>query len=666
MADLIFFRSPTASPDLVFGEAGYIELGDFDLFFTTEPSLKNDLIFGEEQEEGAAPPVSLAEISVSLPLPRVMVEGFNIRELYFAEASIPLPSLLLRSAAIFDINTFRGFRTFARSAFLDSRQVYDSSDSGFRESRLVYEGYSLRFQEADALKDCHPMSFEEAYVVSSRTATFYEDGQPLKTFIFSSAQSGQVASNSLSLKYQQAMPLPLKISSVFFEEGVIVSNAFKAPFDAAQGVSTRFSFSTKLSTVINKSFDIFYQQAEYPVNVLPSVVPPIEPPIEPPVEPEYDAYSFDIFFDCLPPRQQKVPTHGDLIFNNCWKANPPLGVDYTEPYFVINSIELINLETGEAIQATSLDFSTDLSSFAWSGIMMVGSEEVSKLSSPTHNPVKVALSFNGNLAVFMVKTISQSVSFNKKVYKVELISPAALLDSPYSRIDSRTVTEDMAPQSLIEPMLHTDVTGLVLNWQYLSPLDWVVAANTFTYQELSPIKAIGKLLEGSAAFMYSELDGTGLTIKRKRQVEFWEGDTVPIVIESAVLTSLSFTQEKHRNFDAVYVISGLNQTLGLTAHVIREGYAGTELAPQVIAPTLTSPASVMDAGKYCLGTAGVVETRTLSQPIIEGNPLLKPADLVLFTYGGTTYVGTIISTGVSLKFNSQYQNFEVEVVKGFT
>lgn len=659
--DLVFSKLPSLGTDVVFGEQPPAPLGDFDLVFGSLPTEGNDIIFGAVSDtEGSLPEIK-GDLSLPLPSLSVVAAADYLRYLYPTRISLPLPSLDISVKSAYDINTFRGFARSAFQGFSESVITVSTNHSKLQESVKIVESFRTRFQEADDLVETTKQGYELSYIISNQVVTFFEDAQPLKVMTLTSSQVSELESIQTRVGFQLAQVISPSPSTVRLQEAEIVSRNYEADATLAVGISRQYGFKTKYADPYNQSFDIFYQNAEFPVNVIPPVIlPPVDP-----VDPDLKRFDYDIVFQCIPTEDELSPSNGDITFNNCWKTKPPISVDYTEPYFVLNSIELTNLETGEAIQATSLDFSTDLSSFAWSGSMTVSADEVSKITSPTNNAVKVSLTFNGNLAVFMVKTISKTVSFNKAAYKVELISPTALLDSPYSRIDSRTVTEDIAPQSLIEPMLQTAVTGVALHWKYLSPLDWVVAANTFTYQELSPIKAIGKLLEGSAAFMYSDLDGSGLTIQRKRQVEFWEEGLNPIVLEPALVTSLSFSQERHRNFDAVYVISGLNNTLGITAHVVRDAYAGTELAPQIIAPTLTSPSAIRDAGKYCLGTVGVVETRTLSQPIIAGSPLLLPSDLVSFEQDGTTYLGTVISTGVSLKFNSQYQNFVVEVVKGF-
>lgn len=660
MTSLIFQSAKNPSLDLVFEPPDYIEMGDYDLAFGTAPTDDYNLVFGAAAKDGATLPPITGVLNLELLLPSLRLQALSIKDLYGADLILRPPELLMDALGEYDVNTFTGFSIRAGQGFSDTAPLKVLATSATRDASAIHNAFTSRYQNAEPLKVLTTASSQEAYSVSRQVVTFYEVGQPVKEYRYTAFEEAERVSRSNTQPFQRAESVPLLVKGVRHQEGEGDSRSFKADWQRAVPLSRKYGFKVHYSQQVNKSFETFYQQAEPPINVAPPVVPPIEVPE--PVLPT----DFDIIFDCLPSKEERLSRNYDITFNNCWKTKPPISVDYTEPYFVLNTIELINLATGEAIQATNIDFSTDIDSFAWSGSLTVSSEEMPKLTSPTNKPVKVSLTFNGNVAVFMVQKISRTVSFNKSAYKVEIISPTALLDSPFSRVDSMTVMSDMAPQALIEERLQTNLTGLVLDWQYLPPLDWVVAANTFSYQELSPIKAIGKLLEGSAAFIYSDLDGVTVRVKRRRSFEFWETASNPKLIDSALLTSLSFSQEKHRNFDAVYVISGLNQTLGITAHVVRDEYQGSELAPQVIAPTLTSPSAVRDAGKFALGKAGVVETRTLNQPIVEDNYLLKPADTVSFIQDGTTYIGTVLSTGISIKFNSMYQNFVVEVIKGFS
>lgn len=667
MSDLLFYRLAEDTLDLEFGaevstEAPEEVLGEYDLLFSSEPTQGNNLLFGfaVEGDETSYPELT-AGLSLKVYTPTLHILAENIRQMVrgILELEIPLVETRLKSA--YDINTFQGFTRSAGSRFTDSKLVYEKIINRLQEAVQTFTTTSSVFHTPLTVEALTFQSFQEGYLLAKQTATFFEVGQPVKVYNFPRFEEAEPISVNGKSLFQQAEVVPALVKGQRFQEGLIESNQFGSLWQQAIPLSRQFGFSTHYSQPVNTSFEIAYEAAEYPVNVLPPKVPPPKPV----VDPDKNAYDYDLFFHCLPDEGEAPQTYYDLIFNNCWNTNPSLGVDYTEPYFVINSIELINVETGEFIHATGIDFSTDQSSFAWSGSMSVSAQEVSKLVSPTNAPVKVALTFNGNLAVLMVQRVSKTSNFNSHTYRVDLISPTALLDDPYSRVDSRTVTEDASPQALIEPMLSTLVTGITLDWQYLSVLDWTVAANTFTYQELSPVKAIGKLLEGSAAFMYSSLDGETLVVKRKRANEFWEPTINPKIVDTALVTTLSFSSVRHRNFDAVYVISGLNQTAGITGHIVRDAGAGVELAPQVIAPTLTSPSAVRDAGKYVLGSAGVVETRTLNLPIVEGNHLLLPADAVSFIQDGITYVGTVLSTSVSIKFNAQYQTFVVEVVKGY-
>ena len=639
------------SPTAIVGDT------QFEIVFSTSPPVAYDLTFGEggedETEQSITGTVLVPFVKV---YPRLL--GFYSDTTFDGTLTLQVQNPTLSIKAFYDIDTFTGFSKTARQAFQAATRMLRPIQSLFYESLSEGTAVTTKFEEATHLKTFNIQKFEEGYTVSSYAVNFYQEAQPVKVYNLGD--------------YQEALPLSTRMGSGFqnakktgtyyedsFQEAIRMANRFGDSMQETELLGERYHFSTYYSAVFNTSFLSFFQNAEFPVNVVKVVVPPVIP------EPS-QSHDFDLTFECLPPELALLPQHYDIIFNNgCDRGQPPINVDFTEPYFVINTVELTNLETGEKLQALSIDFSTDTSSFAWSGSLTLPASEVLKVNSPTNQPVILSLEFNGNTALFLVQSISKAVSFNQKTYKVGLISPTALLDAPFSRVGSDTLKTNKAPQAILETLFNTPVTGVALDWQYLSPLDWIVKAQTFSYQSLSPIKAAGELLSGSAVFLYSELGSKTVTVRKKRPFQFWETALEPIELSESFTTSHSLSREYHPNYTAVYVISGVTGVSGTTAHITREGSSGSELAEQVVAPTLTSNAALIDAGKYKLGTAGLVEKRSLSMPVLPESPLLKPADVIKFTLDGDVCIGTVIGTSISVKFNSQYQNFEVEVVRGF-
>lgn len=667
--DIVFSNLHTDLTDLVFEEEGFQPLGEYDIYFSGEDSGGFDLNFGEEDEpleEELPPPIPEAVGYLSIPIGgiRPSIVGVMSRYTYYGAIILPPARLKPKVVAEYLVDTFKGLRVSTGTSFGSASIIKSRSRVRTSEAEQELFLFSTAFEDAEKVKGVYWNSASTASTLSTYHTTFYQETEGVKTYYKTASQVAMSVSKQMSVGFQAAVITSIRYSSdAQFTLGV--SREWRHTYEKAVYIGASFEYSNQYQTQVNNAFEVNYQNAEH----LPNYIyrPPVVIPPDPEPEPE-KVQNNDIDFECLPFKEELNPYYGDLIFNDVCQGGaiePPINVDFLEPYFVKNTIGLINLETGEVIAATAVDFSTDTSSFAWSGSLSVPASEVSKITSPTNKPVLLGLTFNGHEAIFLVQSITKSVSFNNKSYKVSVISPTALLGSPYSREDSFSLEQDAAPQTIIENLIDTPNTGIALDWQYLSPLDWIVKAKTFSYQSLPPIKAIGELVKDSAVFLYSELGSKTLTIKKKRPFAFWETAVDPIILQEAFTSSYSLSIEHHRNYTGVYAISGVSGVEGITAFITRAEYDGAELAPQIVVPPLTSNQALIDVGKYALGTSGVIEQRSLNTPIIEGQPLVKPADVVKFTHEGVTYVGTVLSTGINLKFNSQYQNFVVEVVKGF-
>ena len=665
--DLLFSSLNADGFNLVFGDKDFRPLGEFDLLFEDVPQEGFDLLFGSK-EEGEAIPVVDGMLTLSTLGVRPSVSGVVSRYTYYGSIILPPARLKPKVVAEYLVDTFKGLRVSTGTSFGSASIVETRSRVRTSEAEQEVFVFATAFEDAEKVKGVYWGSASTASSVSTYHTTFYQETEGVKTYYKTASQVAMSVSKQMSVGFQAAVITSVRYNSdAQFTLGV--SREWRHAYEQAVYIGASFEYSNQYQTQVNNAFEVNYQNAEYPLNYIyrPPVVIPPDPDPDPEPEPE-KVQNNDISFECLPFKEELNPYYSDLIFNDVCQGGaiePPINVDFLEPYFVKNTIGLINLETGEVIAATSVDFSTDTSSFAWSGSLSVPASEVSKITSPTNKPVLLGLTFNGHEAIFLVQSITKSVSFNNKSYKVSVISPTALLSSPYSREDSFSLEQDAAPQTIIENLIDTPNTGIALDWQYLSPLDWIVKAKTFSYQSLPPIKAIGELVKDSAVFLYSELGSKTLTIKKKRPFAFWETVVDPIILQEAFTSSYSLSIEHHRNYTGVYAISGVSGVEGITAFITRAEYDGAELAPQIVVPPLTSNQALIDVGKYALGTSGVIEQRSLNTPIIEGQPLVKPADVVKFTHEGSTYVGTVLSTGINIKFNSQYQNFVVEVVKGF-
>ena len=470
-------------------------------------------------------------------------------------------------------------------------------------------------------------TFQSSVVLNffSRQAT--QRAELINSIIYrTSLQNGQEVYNLLDTSYQKSVP---------------VEDVWKSFFN--------------LSSVAIHNFVGKFEKAEELGNPKPVIV--VIPPTEPTVN-----YDNNIVFKCLAKDWELNPYDYTIVFNDTCELRTDQPTDYSEPIFVKNTFTLKNLETGQEIKANDLSFSTDVDSYAWTGSMTIPDNQVGFLKSPTNKAVLIEYVFNGIKAVFQVGKLSRNITFGQRSYKVKLSSPTIKLDEPISNVTSYTNQNTLTPSAYAEKLIDPINSGITLIWDFLSPLEWAISKGAFTYQNLSPIKAIGSMLENSGAFISTSLDGKNLVVKRKRPVVFWgETDLSKLItIPTGVITSLGYEIEHLQHFTGVYVLAD-----DRTVFVRRRGTNGAILAPQIVANQLTSNQACVEAGRYVLANSGIVEAHDLAKPILNDTVLLNPADIVKFVLDDVTYIGTVISTSVAIKFNSQYQTFKVEVIKGF-
>ena len=525
------------------------------------------------------------------------------------------------------------------------------------------------FRESlDAYAECIS-NFEQAVPLQKETTTTLESALVLAESYLNNFQRTEIVPPKIiSSNAQESVRLATKISSNLQNAIKVNLYTYKSNLQNAENVlslkNSNYQNSLPLGISRNRDFkkaSPFFRETTGNFELAEELGNPkssikITPPV---IQPKQIN---DIVFTCLAKDWENNPYDYTIIFNDTCELKFSQPTDFSEPIFVKNTFSLKNLETGQEIKVLDISFSTDQDSYSWTGSMTLPDNQIEFLKSPTNKPVLVEYVFNDIKAVFQVGKISRNISFGQRSYKVNLSSPSVKFDEPTSPLVSYTNTQPITPSAYAEKLLDVVNSGIALQWDFLPPLDWVISAGAFTYQNLPTIKAIGAMLENSGAFLNTSLDGKYVTVKRRRPFVFWETPSADkvITIPKGVITSLGYEIEHLQHFNSVYVLAN-----DRTVFVKRRDTNGATLAPQVVAKQLTSNQACMEAGRYILANAGIVETHDLVKPILNDGVLLNPADIVKFTLDNTTYIGTVISTSVAIKFNSQYQTFKVEVVKGF-
>jgi len=213
---------------------------------------------------------------------------------------------------------------------------------------------------------------------------------------------------------------------------------------------------------------------------------------------------------------------------------------------------------------------------------------------------------------------------------VEAIRQIGLLDAPYSPTRSFTQENERTSVQLVQAELDRVNSDIVLNWELIDALGWVLPANSLSYSNLTPIAAIKLIADAAGGFVYSEPDSNTFTIRAKYKKTFWDSiaiDEYDRVIPESVVTDLSTDYTMYPDYNGVFLTNDRN---GNTGQVKRVGTAGDVLQESVNSPLLTSTTAMHSKGREVLAKAGMVETHSLLMPITQEIGQCLPGELTAF------------------------------------
>ncbi|MDO3665350.1 hypothetical protein [Acinetobacter higginsii] len=348
-------------------------------------------------------------------------------------------------------------------------------------------------------------------------------------------------------------------------------------------------------------------------------------PIDPEPLPEYVGTT-DLNFVCL---CHDIDPRNVILNFGADECLPNLApVDW---WYIVNEIKVTRLDNGQEIQIYSGDFSTDRSSWSWSYNLSIPFYEKSQTEPIDGKPVILKIMINGNEHRMLLENISRSRQFGKETYKLSGRSPTALLDAPYSPTRSFTQENERSSVQLVQAELDRVNSDIVLNWELIDALGWILPPESLSYSNLTPIAAIKLIVEAAGGFIYSEPASNTLTIKARYKKTWWDAiaiDEYDRVIPESIVTDQSTNYEPYPDYNGVFLTNDRN---GDTGQVKRVGTAGDVLQESINSPLLTSTIVMHSKGREVLAKAGLVENHSLLMPITQEIGLCLPGELVVFS-----------------------------------
>ena len=527
-------------------------------------------------------------------------------------------SILFAAVGTFDINFILGLNHL--SVFEYQKTLPALHENHLRFGKAIIKAYNSAF------------IFERGLTISNAVKTGFEKSTFLQQMIRTVFEETTGLSSTSKLVWQENDKRFIARNLVFEESEKLLINR-DTSWDEMIRKRKKITLSHEVAAVFEKRFIFIHDKGlelvtadSIPWEVARAVYyrKSKVDPIEPQPKPEYVG-SPDLNFICL---CHDIDSHNVILNFGADECLPNLApVDW---WYIVNEIKVTRLDNGQEIQIYSGDYSTDRSSWSWSYNLSIPFYEKSKTEPIDGKPVILKIMINGNEHRMLLENISRSRQFGKETYKLSGRSPTALLDAPYSPTRSFTQENERSSVQLVQAELDRVNSNVVLNWELIDALGWILPPESLSYSNLTPIAVIKMIAEAGGGFVYSEPASNTLTIKPRYKKTWWDSiaiDEYDRVIPESIVTDQSTDYEPYPDYNGVFLTNDRN---GDTGQVKRVGTAGDVLQESINSPLLTSTTVMHSKGREVLAKAGLVENHSLLMPVTQEIGLCLPGELVAF------------------------------------
>ncbi|MDH0033110.1 MULTISPECIES: hypothetical protein [unclassified Acinetobacter] len=544
----------------------------------------------------------------------------------------------------FDINFVLGLNHLSVFSYQKALPALIESHVRYGKARFKAHNSAFIFERGLTLSNAVTAGFDKATFLQQSVKSVFEESTKLSSDYQIVWQENDKRFIARTLVFEEAEKLLIN-RETDWDEMIRKRRKFTFSHEVAEVFEKRFTFRHDKGLELVTTDSIPWEVARA-VYYRKSKVDPIEP--QP--KPEYVG-STDLNFICL---CHDIDSHNVVLNFGADDCIPSLApVDW---WYIVNDLKVTRLDNGQEIQVNNGDYRCDRGSWCWSYNLTIPFYEKSKLDPVDGQPVILKILINGNEHRMLLENISRSRQFAKDVYKLSGRSPTALLDAPYSPTRSFTQENERTSVQLVQAELDRVSSDIVLNWQLIDALGWVLPANSLSYSNLTPIAAIKLIADAAGGFIYSEPDSNTLTIKPLYKKTFWDAIDIAEydrVIPESLVTDLSTDYAMYPDYNGVFLTNDRN---GDTGQVKRVGTAGDVLQESINNPLLTSVSAMHEKGRAVLAKAGMVESHSLLMPVSAQVGLCTPGELIAFN---ADWWG--VGDGVSGSFSHDVVNQTVSV-----
>lgn len=362
-------------------------------------------------------------------------------------------------------------------------------------------------------------------------------------------------------------------------------------------------------------------EAIYPPFALPRVWPPQPPPPAPP--PCYTPPDGPLV---LRFRVAYVPPVVALDMRFCC-GRDGRRFDIRETLRVSHSLSVRRLSDDLPIRVRSFSASLDRRSWCWSINLTPGDVASLIALEPTPEGLQeVEVTLDGYAWVAQVDGYQEDRRFGSRNGSVTGKSRTALLDSPWQPARSHIQPSIATAQQLV--LQELEGTDFALDWQIT---DWTVPAGAWSYDNATPIAAIGRIAQAAGAMVQSARDSDTIIIAPRTPVAPWlfDEETPDFTLAGGSWRGKGKRHGGGGRYNAAVVCG---EEYGINAILVRTGTSGSPPAPQVTDPLTTDTQPAIARGIQIIADSLMrheIPITLLLQPSPLAPGLLMPGELGL-------------------------------------
>lgn len=342
---------------------------------------------------------------------------------------------------------------------------------------------------------------------------------------------------------------------------------------------------------------------------------------------------------------------GDLVLA-CRRA-AIRAVPVRRVYMVTNVTSLVRVSDGASVPCLSFSLSLDVDSWAW-GFSASLPASALPLIEPGEDgePVVLEASVNGTEFRVLAESMARERTFGRASVRVQGRGHTAVLDAPYSPLQTFNAVSALTTQQLLDQALPSGWTADF----GLTP--WLVPGSVWSHQG-SPITAALAIAAAGGGYLQPHATNQVLRVLPRYPVAPWGwGSVTPdIELPASVVTQEGIEWVEHARYNRVFV-SGTNT--GVLGRVTRTGTAGDVVAQMVTDPLITHVDGARQRGLPVLAEGGRKAMVSLRLPVLPETGVLQPGEFVRYVDGGTSRLGLVRSVAVDVGLAAVWQSIKVE------